>query len=144
MSDLNCCIFTGRLGADPEIRAMQDGRKVASFRIAVGQSWRDKNTGERKEKATWVPVVIFAEGLVKVCEQYLRKGSRVAIQGQMQVRQYEKDGITRYVSEIVLQGFNSTLTMLDSRNDGEGQQGSAPAPSGMDEDTIPFAPEVRV
>lgn len=152
MSDMNVCIFTGRLGADPEIRVMQDGRKVANFNIAVGKSWRDRN-GERQERTEWVRCTVFAEGLVKICEQYLNKGSRIAIRGTWQTRKWQdQSGQDRYTTECVLQPYDGTLTMLDSRNDGEGQQGSAdayreagggaPAPS-MD-DEIPFAPEVRI
>ena len=118
---VNKVILVGNLGADPEIRRMQDGRPVANLRIATSESWRDKTTGERKEKTEWHRVVIFNEGLCKVVEQYVKKGSKVYLEGQLQTRKYtDKDGVEKYSTEVVLQGFNSQLTMLDSRRDGGG------------------------
>jgi single-strand DNA-binding protein len=118
---VNKVILVGNLGADPEIRRMQDGRPVANLRIATSESWRDKTTGERKEKTEWHRVVIFNEGLCKVVEQYVKKGSKVYLEGQLQTRKYtDKDGVEKYSTEVVLQGFNSQLTMLDSRRDGSG------------------------
>ncbi|MEP3277013.1 MAG: single-stranded DNA-binding protein [Stappiaceae bacterium] len=118
---VNKVILVGNLGADPEIRRMQDGRPVVNLRVATSESWRDKQSGERREKTEWHRVVIFSEGLAKVAENYLRKGSKVYIEGQIQTRKWEdQGGQERYSTEIVLQGFNSTLTMLDGRGQGEG------------------------
>jgi single-strand DNA-binding protein len=133
---VNKVILIGNLGADPEIRRTQDGRPIANLRIATSESWRDKATGERKEKTEWHRVVIFNEGLCKVVEQYVKKGSKVYIEGQLQTRKWQdKDGQDRYSTEVVLQGFNSQLTMLDSRGGGGsaessddfGSQGAMPA-----------------
>jgi single-strand DNA-binding protein len=112
---VNKVILVGNLGADPEIRRTQDGRPIANLRLATSESWRDKNTGERREKTEWHRVVIFNEGLCKVAEQYLKKGSTIYVEGALQTRSYEKEGQTHYSTEIVLQGFNSTLTMLGGR-----------------------------
>ncbi|MHA1524419.1 MAG: single-stranded DNA-binding protein [Alphaproteobacteria bacterium] len=118
---VNKVILIGNLGADPEIRRTQDGRPVGNLRIATSESWRDKNSGERREKTEWHRVVIFNEGLCKIVEQYLKKGSKVYIEGALQTRKWEdRDGKERYTTEIVLQGFNSALTMLDSREGGGG------------------------
>ncbi|WP_025898686.1 single-stranded DNA-binding protein [Sneathiella glossodoripedis] len=119
---VNKVILVGNLGADPEIRHMQNGKPVCNLRIATSESWRDRDSGERRERTEWHRVVIFNEGLCKVAENYLRKGSKVYLEGQLQTRQYEQDGITKYSTEIVLQGFNSNLTMLDSAG-GQGGQG---------------------
>src|SRR3954467_7800545 len=117
-------ILIGNLGADPEIRRTQDGRPIANLRIATSESWRDKATGERKEKTEWHRVVIFSEGLCKIAEQYLKKGSKVYLEGQLQTRKYnDKDGVEKYSTEVVLQNFNSTLTMLDTRGGGGGGGG---------------------
>ncbi|MGD9783634.1 MAG: single-stranded DNA-binding protein [Hyphomicrobiaceae bacterium] len=111
---VNKVILVGNLGRDPEIRRTQDGRPIANLRVATSETWRDKNSGERKEKTEWHSVVIFSEGLCKVAEQYLRKGSKVYIEGQLQTRKWQdQSGQDRYSTEVVLQGFNATLTMLD-------------------------------
>jgi single-strand DNA-binding protein len=115
---VNKVILIGNLGQDPEVRRTQDGRPIVNLRLATSESWRDRNSGERKEKTEWHRVVIFSEGLCKVAEQYLKKGSTVYIEGQLQTRTYEKEGQTHYSTEIVLQGFNSTLTMLGGRGGG--------------------------
>ncbi len=118
---VNKVILIGNLGADPEIRRTQDGRPIANLRIATSESWRDKATGERKEKTEWHRVVIFNEGLCRVAEQYLRKGSKVYIEGQLQTRKWtDQSGVEKYSTEVVLQGFNSNLTMLDGRSGGGG------------------------
>ncbi len=118
---VNKVILIGNLGADPEIRRTQDGRPIANLRVATSESWRDKNTGERKEKTEWHRVVIFNEGLCRIAEQYLKKGSKVYLEGQLQTRKWtDKDNIERYSTEVVLQGFNSSLTMLDGRSGGAG------------------------
>ncbi|MDW9478698.1 single-stranded DNA-binding protein [Sinorhizobium meliloti] len=116
---VNKVILIGNLGADPEIRKTQDGRSIANLRIATTESWRDRNSGERKSKTEWHTVVIFSEGLCKIAEQYLKKGSTVYIEGALQTRKWQdQSGNDRYSTEIVLQGFNATLTMLNSRGDG--------------------------
>ena len=116
---VNKVILVGNLGADPEIRRTQDGRPIVNLRIATSESWRDRNSGERRERTEWHRVVVFSEGLAKVAEQFLRKGSKVYIEGQLQTRKWQdQSGQDKYSTEIVLQGFNSTLTMLDGRGEG--------------------------
>jgi single-strand DNA-binding protein len=118
---VNKVILVGNLGADPEVRRTQDGRPIVNLRIATSDTWRDKNTGERREKTEWHRVVIFSEGLAKVAEQYLKKGSKVYIEGSLQTRKYQdQSGQERYSTEIVLQGFSSVLTMLDRAGGGGG------------------------
>ena len=113
---VNKVILVGNLGKDPEIRRTQDGRPIANLSIATSETWRDKATGERKEKTEWHRVVIFNEGLCKVAEQYLKKGAKVYIEGALQTRKWtDQSGVEKYSTEVVLQGFNSTLTMLDGR-----------------------------
>jgi len=120
---VNKVILVGNLGKDPEIRRTQDGRPIANLSVATSESWRDKNTGERKEKTEWHRVVIFNEGLCKIVEQYLKKGSKVYLEGALQTRKYtDKAGVEKYSTEVVLQGFNSSLTMLDGRG-GSGASG---------------------
>jgi single-strand DNA-binding protein len=114
---VNKVILVGNLGKDPEIRRTQDGRPIANLTVATSETWRDKGTGERKEKTEWHRVVIFNEGLCKVAEQYLKKGAKVYIEGQLQTRKWtDQAGVEKYSTEVVLQGFNSTLTMLDGRS----------------------------
>jgi len=155
---LNKVQLIGNLGAEPEIRTFGNGGKVCNLRIATSDSWRDKNTGERREKTEWHTVAIFSEGLVRVCEQYLHKGSKVYIEGALQTRKWQdKSGNDRYSTEVVLQGFGSSLIMLDGRSGGAGGGGdynqgggyggqsgntgggNAPASSNNDlDDEIPF------
>ncbi|GAA6207344.1 single-stranded DNA-binding protein [Cognatishimia sp. WU-CL00825] len=121
---LNKVMLIGNLGRDPEVRSFQNGGKVCNLRIATSENWKDRNTGERREKTEWHSVAVFSEGLVRVCEQYLRKGSKVYIEGQLQTRKWQdQSGQDRYSTEIVLQGFGSTLTMLDGRGEGGGGGG---------------------
>ena len=116
---LNKVLLIGRLGNDPEIRTTQDGRSVVSFSLATSDTWRDKNTNERKERTEWHRVVIFNEGLSKVVEQYVKKGSRVYLEGQLQTRKWQdQSGQERYTTEIVLQNYSGNLTILDSSGDG--------------------------
>jgi len=118
---VNKVILIGNLGKDPEIRRTQDGRPIANLRIATSDTWRDKATGERREKTEWHSVVIFNENLCKIVEQYLKKGSKVFIEGSLQTRKWQgQDGQDRYSTEVVLQGFNGNLTMLDGRSGGAG------------------------
>ncbi|OLP53819.1 single-stranded DNA-binding protein [Rhizobium rhizosphaerae] len=121
---VNKVILVGNVGADPEIRRTQDGRPIANLRIATSESWRDRNSGERREKTEWHTVVVFNEGLCKVVEQYVKKGAKLYIEGALQTRKWQdQTGNDRYSTEIVLQGFNSTLTMLDGRGEGGGGGG---------------------
>lgn len=121
---VNKVILIGNLGADPEVRTFQNGGKVCNLRIATSDTWKDKNTGERREKTEWHTVAVFSEGLVRVCEQYLKKGSKVYIEGKLQTRKWQdQSGNDRYSTEVVLQGFGSTLTMLDGRSGGSGGGG---------------------
>jgi single-strand DNA-binding protein len=118
---VNKVILIGNLGKDPENRRTQDGRPIANLRVATTETWRDKTSGERREKTEWHSVVIFNEGLCRVAEQYLKKGAKVYIEGQLQTRKWQgQDGQDRYSTEVVLQGFNSQLTMLDNRGAGAG------------------------
>lgn len=157
---VNKAILIGNVGADPEIRSTQDGRKIANLRIATSESWRDKNSGERKEKTEWHTVVCFNEGLSGVIEQYVKKGSKVYVEGQLVTRKWQdQNGNDRYSTEVVLQAFNGTLTMLSSQNGGgdRGDDGGSRSSGGdrsggggaggsyardLDDD-IPFAPEWR-
>ena len=121
---VNKVILIGNLGRDPEVRTFGNGGKVCNLRIATSENWKDKNTGERREKTEWHSVAIFNDGLVRIAEQYLKKGSKVYIEGALQTRKYQaQDGTDRYSTEVVLQGFGGTLTMLDGRGEGGGQGG---------------------
>jgi single-strand DNA-binding protein len=135
---VNKTILIGNLVADPEIRRTQDGKPIANIRLATSDTWRDKSTGERKERSEFHRVVIFNEGLCKVAEQYLKKGAKVYIEGALQTRKWQdKDGKDKYSTEVVLNGYGSTLTMLDKP---EGGDRAAPDRSSRDDDTrdIPF------
>ncbi|PWW03948.1 single-strand binding protein [Hoeflea marina] len=121
---VNKVILIGNLGADPDIKRTQDGRPIANLSIATSESWRDKNSGERREKTEWHRVVIFNEGLCKIAENYLKKGAKVYIEGQLQTRKWtDQSGVDKYSTEVVLQGFNGNLTMLDGRGEGGGGGG---------------------
>jgi len=138
---VNKVILIGNLGADPEVRSFQNGGKVCNLRIATSESWKDKNTGERREKTEWHTVAIFSEGLVRVAESYLKKGSKVYIEGQLQTRKWQdQSGADRYSTEVVIQGLGGTLTMLDGASGGNRDAGyqAPPASDGLDDDTIPF------
>jgi len=128
---VNKVILVGNLGKDPEIRRTQDGRPIANLSVATSDTWRDKATGERKEKTEWHRVVIFSEPLCKIVEQYLKKGAKVYIEGALQTRKWtDASGVEKYSTEVVLQGFNSVLTMLDGRSGAGGSFG--PDESGGD------------
>lgn len=150
---VNKVILVGNLGADPEIRSLQSGDKVANLSLATSESWKDKTSGERREKTEWHRVVIFNQGLVKVCESYLKKGSKVYIEGQLETRSWEQDGQKKYTTEVVLRPYRGELNMLDSRGGGEGGRSFSdnaagdfdPGPSARNaapvdemEDEIPF------
>jgi single-strand DNA-binding protein len=120
-ASVNKVILIGNLGRDPETRTFQNGSKVCNLRIATSESWKDRDTGERRERTEWHSVAIFNDGLIRVAEQYLRKGAKVYIEGKLQTRKWQdQGGHDRYSTEVVLQGFGSTLTMLDGRNSGSG------------------------
>ena len=154
MSSVNKVILVGNLGKDPEVRRLNDGNPVVSFSLATTESWRDKATGERKDKTEWHDVVIFNENIAKVAETYLRKGSKVYIEGQLQTREWDdaQTGQKRRRTEVVLQRYRGELTLLDSKRDGDAAPASSPAPARQDyaaaksapaarqplEDTIPF------
>ena len=148
---LNKVLLIGRLGADPEIKQMVNGKNVARLSLATSNTWKDKNTGEKKEKTEWHRVVIFNEGLVNVVQQYVKKGAQVYIEGQLTTRKWkdEKSGVDRYSTEVVLQGFNSSFKILSSKNsqieniqDSNTQKSSLPndenIPSNDLDDEIPF------
>jgi single-strand DNA-binding protein len=121
---VNKVILVGNLGADPEIRSLNSGDRVANLRVATSETWRDKSTGERKEKTEWHRVVIFNDNLVKVAEQYLRKGSKIYLEGSIQTRKWaDQSGVEKFSTEIVLQKFRGELTMLDGRGDNAGEGG---------------------
>ena len=149
---VNKVILIGNLGRDPEVRTMQDGNPVVNLSVATSENWRDKTTGERREKTEWHRVVIFNDRLADVAQKYLRKGSKVYLEGQLQTRKWtDQSGVEKYTTEVVLQRYRGELTMLDSRGEGGGAYesggdfgapSSAPAPassSGADiDDEIPF------
>jgi single-strand DNA-binding protein len=148
---VNKVILVGNLGRDPEIRTTQDGKEIATFSVATSDSWKDKNTGERKENTEWHRVVVFNDGLVGVIKNYVKKGSKVYLEGQLKTRKWtDKDGQEKYTTEVVLQGFNSSLTMLDAkggRSEGMSDNGSsgynappasAPKAAELMDDEIPF------
>ena len=132
---VNKVILIGNLGRDPEIKQMPSGGSIANLSIATSETWRDKNSGERKEKTEWHRVVVFNEGLVRVVEQYLKKGAKVYLEGQLETRKWtDKDGNDKYSTEVVLRNFGSTLTMLDGRNEGGGAGAGG---GGYDQDRAP-------
>jgi single-strand DNA-binding protein len=144
---LNKVMLIGNLGADPEVRSFQNGGKVCNIRIATSETWKDKNTGERREKTEWHSVAIFQEGLVRIAEQYLKKGSTVYIEGKLQTRKWQdQSGADKYSTEVVLQGYDGVLTMMGGKSDGGqgggGQNGGGGDQSGagddLDDSDIPF------
>lgn len=155
---LNKVMLIGNLGRDPEVRTFQNGGKVVNFSIATSETWRDKNSGERQERTQWHNIAIFNEGIARVAEQYLRKGSKVFVEGQLETRKWQdQSGNDRYTTEVVLRPYTGNLTMLDGRGEGGGQGGGGgyssgpagePAPMGYDsgpsggnsdlDDDIPF------
>jgi single-strand DNA-binding protein len=153
MSSVNKVILIGHLGRDPETRSFPNGGKVVNLRLATSEAWRDKTSGERKERTEWHSVAIFNEALAKVAEQCLRKGSKVYLEGQLETRKWQdQSGADKYTTEVVLRPFNSSLVLLDAKggDDAEPPRDYAPdqkAPAGragdMDQDAIPFAPEWR-
>ncbi len=126
---INKVILVGNLGNDPEIKTMQSGDKVCNLSIATSESWKDKATGERKERTEWHRVVVFNQGLMNVCENYLRKGSKLYIEGQLETRSWEQDGQKKYTTEVVLRPYRGEITMLDSK----GSSGGGFASGGQDD-----------
>ena len=155
---VNKVIILGNLGRDPEVRTFQNGGKVCNLRIATSENWKDKNTGERKERTEWHSVAIMSEPLARIAEQYLRKGSKVYIEGQLETRKWQdQSGQDRYSTEVVLRPYRGELTLLDGKQGGEGgydqspegygQSGGgygAPASGGIQDDEIPFLYEWRI
>ena len=147
---LNKVLLIGRLGADPEIKQMVNGKSVARLSLATSQSWKDKNTGEKKEKTEWHRIVVFNEGLVNVVQQYLKKGAQIYVEGQLSTRKWkdEQSGQDKYSTEIIIQGYNSSLTMLGSSNNLQNESLSKPSKQSSDDvnqikqddldDDIPF------
>lgn len=147
---VNRVILVGNLGAAPDIRTMQSGDEVANLSVATSESWKDKNTGERREKTQWHRVCVFNQNIVNVCKNYLKKGSKVYIEGQLETRSWEQDGVKKYTTEVVLRPFRSELTMLDTKSSGgstgsehgtsnSGVEGSSPSPKANEfEDEIPW------
>jgi single-strand DNA-binding protein len=126
MGSVNKCIILGRLGADPEVRSLPSGGKVVNLRVACSEQWRDKASGEKRERTEWIRVVIFNENLAKVAESYLRKGSQCYLEGQLQTRKYtDQSGVEKFSTEVVLQNFRGELTLLDSK--GSDERETAPA-----------------
>ena len=152
---VNKVTILGHLGRDPEVRTFQNGGKVCNLRVATSENWKDRETGERKERTEWHSVAIFSEPIARVAEQYLRKGSKVYIEGQLETRKWQdQSGQDRYSTEVVLRPYKSELPMLDGKQGGDDQRqsqgydappanGGGYAPSHDMEDEIPFAPEVR-
>ena len=153
-ASVNKVILLGNLGRDPEIRSMQSGKKMASFSIATSKRWKDRNTQEQKEKTSWHNIVVFGDGLVEIVEKYVKKGSKIYVEGELQTRKWQdQDGNDKYTTEVILQGFNSNLTLLDSRNNTQYSENkidnssnvnqdkgieSEPTDSSEDDDDIPF------
>ena len=132
---VNKVILVGNLGADPEVRTFQNGGKVCNLRVATGETWKDKNTGERRERTQWHTVAIFSEPLARTAEQYLRKGSKVYLEGQLETRKWQdQSGNDRYSTEVVLRPYTSTMVMLDGRSGGGGGGGSSDGGGGYMDD----------
>lgn len=132
---LNKVTLIGNLGADPEARMMQSGDEVVNLSVATSENWKDKSSGERKEKTEWHRVVIFSPGLVNVCKNYLKKGSKIYIEGQLQTRSWEQDGQKKYTTEVVLRGYDSKLVMLDARGESGGGYGGGQGGGGAMNDS---------
>lgn len=151
---VNKVILVGNLGRDPEVRTFQNGGKVCNLRVATSENWKDRNTGERRERTEWHSVAIFSEPLARIAEQYLKKGSKVYLEGQLETRKWQdQSGQDRYSTEVVLRPYKGELTLLDSRGDSQGgymadqssgdsgfsgDGGGSPAPAGDMDDEIPF------
>ena len=139
---LNRATLIGRLGQDPEIRTNSNGVKFATFTLATSETWKDKQTGEKKEQTDWHRIIVSSEGLTEICEKYLRKGTQILAEGRIRMRKYTgQDGVERYVTEIVLGGYNSTLQILERKEStaaADAEPADGPAPAGNLDDDIPF------
>lgn len=124
---VNKALLVGRVGADPEIKSMNSGDRVANFSLATSERWKEKSSGEQKEKTFWHRIVVWDQNLIRVIESYVKKGALLYLEGQIETRKYEKDGVDHYTTEVVLRPFRSTLTMLDSRKDGPSAHDTAKA-----------------
>lgn len=146
MASVNKVIILGNLGRDPETRTFQNGSKVCNLRIATSETWKDRETGERRERTEWHSVAIFNEALVRIAEQYLRKGSKVYIEGQLETRKWQdQSGQDRYSTEVVLRPYRGELTLLDGRSNTQQERREEPQGRGPDlEDDIPWAAEWRI
>lgn len=157
MSSVNKVIILGNLGTDPEVRSFQSGDKVCNLRVATSEKWKDKNSGEQRERTEWHAVSIFGDGLVRIAEQYLRKGSKCYIEGQLQTRKWQdKEGHDRWSTEVVVKGFGGTLVLLGDKSQGDSRDDYSNASQGGEsdnsggggndfyEDSIPFGPEWRI
>ena len=134
VGSVNKVILLGNLGRDPEIRSMQSGSKMASFSIATSKRWKDRNTQEQKEKTSWHNIVVFGDGLVSIVENYVKKGSKIYVEGELQTRKWQdQDGNDKYTTEVILQGYNCNLTLLDSRNNTNKSSEITQEPSVSDE-----------
>jgi single-strand DNA-binding protein len=140
MSSLNKATLIGNLGADPEVRTLNSGDRVANLRIATSETWKDKSTGERKERSEWHQVVVFNEPLVRLCENYLRKGSKIYLEGQLQTRKWtDANGVEKYSTEIVLRPFNGQIVMLDRRGDTQAESAdNARQQDAADDSEVPW------
>ena len=134
---VNKVILIGRLGNDPEVRKSQDDNSIVTLSLATSESWKDRSTGERREKTEWHRVVIFSNGLAKIAEKFLKKGSKIYIEGQIQTRKYtDQAGVEKYTTEIVLNNFNSSLTMLDNKSDGNNDFINSSLPNNSSDDKV--------
>ena len=140
MSSVNKVILVGNLGADPDVRTMQSGDKVVNLSVATSERWKDKTTGERKERTEWHRVVVFNKGLIDVCDRYLKKGAKIYIEGQVETRKWQDQatGQDKYTTEIVLRPYKSEIVMLDSNPSGGDYQALQEPVDMMDDDSIPF------
>jgi len=146
MSGINKVILVGNVGKDPEIRNTQDGKRIANFGVATSETWKDRASGERRDRTEWHRIVCFNDHLSGVIEQYVRKGSKVYLEGQLQTRKWtDQSGVDKYTTEVVLQNFKGELQLLDSPGDRQKQEPSGPTHSSgaILDDEIPFAPEFR-
>jgi len=135
VGSVNKVILLGNLGRDPDIRSMQSGSKMASFSLATSKRWKDRNTQEQKEKTSWHNIVVFGDGLVDIVEKYVKKGSKIYVEGELQTRKWQdQDGNDKYTTEVILQGFNSNLTLLDSRNNSQSSENKINDSSNMNHD----------
>lgn len=142
---LNKCILIGNVGKTPEIRTTQDGREIGSFSLATSDSWKDKNTGERKEKTEWHKIVVFNPGIIEVIKKYVKKGSKLYIEGSLQTRKWSKDDVDHYTTEVILQGFGSSLRLLGDKAESQTQnkQEATQSYSSPQQEEFPLTPALE-